>query len=132
MVEILGQSVSWIELKLTAPGVEYFEEPVQSPQPQTFNINISGNVENSIIGNQRNAEIHNQPDIELIKALIEQVASSDREQLSTLPDTLAEIQREGHVKRGILSKFNGALTKYPKLFDTVGNALLKLALDPPF
>lgn len=115
------------ELKLTRSGIEYFEETLQ-PQPQVINFNVSGNVENSILGNQTNASINMGTDLGQIEALISSISGPDHELLTTLTKELTEIQNTKNLKAGSLSKFGSVLTKYPKLFDSVGALLAKLAL----
>lgn len=120
-------AVGFTQLKLTKKGIDYFEETIQ-PQPQIFNINVSGNVENSILGSQTNAAINIGADIAQIESLISLIPGPDRELLSSLPQELSDIQKTKEIKAGVLSKFNGALTKYPKLFDSLGALLAKFAL----
>ena len=127
LVEEIAPACGFTELKLTRAGIEYFEETLQ-PQPQVINFNVSGNVQNSILGNQSNAVINIGADLAQIKSLISAIDGPDRELLSPLPQELSEIQKTKVVKAGCLSRFNEVLVKYPKLFDSVGSLLTKLAL----
>lgn len=127
LVEEIAPALGFTLLKLTRNGIEYFEENNQ-PQPSVMNINVSGNVENSILGNQTNATINIGADLAQIESLISAINGPDRDLLSTLPQELSEIQKTKEVKAGCLSKFNGVLTKYPKLFESVSSLLIKLAL----
>lgn len=131
LVEKESETVSSVELRLRKSGIEYFEVDTQQVQQPVFNITVSGNVENSIIGNQTHAVIQNGSDLQHIMELIKQVGESDRELLSSLPDILLDIEKDGTASRGVLSKFNGALSKYPELFNTVGSFVIKLLLDSP-
>lgn len=126
-VDEIAPATGYTEIKLTREGIEYFEE-ITSPQPQVINFNVSGNVENSILGNQTSAAIHIGSDLAQIETLISGISGPDRKLLDSLPRELSDIQKSKDVKSGALAKFNSTLTKYPKLFDAVGALLTKLAL----
>ena len=111
----------WTTLKLTKDGIDYIEGPVQPQAPVVNNFHVAGNVENSILGNQSNATIN-------VGSVLASISGPDKALLSSLPQELAEIEKQKTVKAGALSKFSDMLGKYPKLFDLVGSLLVKLAL----
>lgn len=132
-VEEIAPACAFSILKLTRAGIEYCENSMSEPsQHPALTFNISGNVENSILGNQANAAIHLGVDIAQIKELIAQVNDADKQELSSLPKELSELQSSQNIKKGALARFNSTLQKYPKLFDAVASFLMKFALESIF
>lgn len=129
-VQKAASAAGFVVLKLTKAGIDYFESPSVAPQPQSsvFNFHFSGDVNNSIFGNQENATINIHSELDNIEKLIAQIDGPDRSLLSTLPNELSKLQESKEVQEGCLAKFNRVLTKYPKLFDSVGSVLTKFVL----
>lgn len=129
-IEEIAPACAFSILKLTRAGIEYCENSMSEPeQPQVLNFNISGNVENSILGNQTHAVINLGVDIEQIKELVAQINEDDRQKLSSLPEELSKIQSDQNIKKVSLARFDGTLKKYPKIFDAVASFLMKFALE---
>ncbi len=126
-VEEIAPACGFTELKLTRAGIEYFEETLQ-PQPQVITFNVTGPVQNSILGSQNNASIQIASDLETIKSLISSISGPDHDLLAKLPHELSQAQEEKQLKAGSLSKFTDVLMKYPKVFDAVGALLTKFVL----
>ena len=127
LVKEIAPTLGGTTLQLTRAGIDYFEETCEQ-QPPVVTFNVSGNVENSILGSQTHATINVGADLTQLKLLIDAIDGPDKEQLAPLPEALADMQKGGQVKQGALARFSGVLTKYPKVFDTVGGLLAKLAL----
>lgn len=97
-------------------------------QSTSFQINAQ-NIENSIIGNQTNATINLNSQLEEMRNMVNQLSSSDKNELLEIISLLEEIKNSNEpVKKGFLYKFSSVMERNSWITGSIAGFLLNLFL----
>lgn len=106
-----------------------YEYNLRNQNSTVYNINANS-IDNSIIGNQSNAVININTQLDKIKSDIENSSSTDKEELLKIVKLLEEIiSKQEPVKKGFLYKFSEVLQRNSWITGSIASLLLNMFLS---